>query len=178
VADPAILSVVFTGTVGVLGAATATTGHFVTLRNEERKRREARREDLRAVLDDAVKLAMEFERSFDEEQTVGDLLKHLNVLVTRGPVQLGRIGVRLGPDSDEYGAYARFVEAVTAVGAGLEQMPRNTMMSDEAVRAAVRELGSETTAEVASALDMAQSESKVALKQFMVAAHSRVGANV
>jgi hypothetical protein len=178
VADPAALSVVFTGTVGILGAATAATGHFVTLRNEDRKRQEGRREDLRVALDDAARLAMEIDQAFEEDQTVVDVLKYLATLRSRLPIQQGPIGVRLGPDSDEYKAYARFVEAVAAVDSAFEQLPRDALITPDGITAATRQLGFQKGSEVVTALNTSTSDAKAALNEFMAAAHARVGADV
>jgi uncharacterized membrane protein len=56
--DSTTLSVIFTGTVGILGAGVAGLSQFVTVRNEDRNRVEARRDDLRGVCDEAAKAAI------------------------------------------------------------------------------------------------------------------------
>jgi len=108
VADPATLGVIFTGTVGVLGAGSATVGHFITSRNEEAKRKEARRNDLREVLDDAAKAAMDFEKPIDfHAATCGAVSGRVDEAVVDIHRQLGRLGIRVGPGSKVYSRYER-----------------------------------------------------------------------
>ena len=64
VADVAVISVVASGTVGILGAASGFYGQRVTLHNEREQRQEGRRDDLRAVLDEAAEGAIAFFRPF------------------------------------------------------------------------------------------------------------------
>jgi hypothetical protein len=114
VADVAVLSVISTGVVGVLGAATALYGQRASFVTEREKRREARREDLRGVLDGAAAEANAFRRPLaDDEATQGSILVQIEKLVPELVDYQARIGVRLGTQSP---VYLRFAEVVAATG--------------------------------------------------------------
>jgi hypothetical protein len=129
------------------------------------------------ALDEAAKLAMEIEQTFEEEQTSADMVKHLGVLRGKLPIHLGRIGIRLGPDSDEFKAYERCVQGLTRLGSGIEMLPRDLVLTDEAIDEALEEMEPEKLVE-AVALMKGYRESKAALTEFMAAAHARIGVDV
>jgi hypothetical protein len=59
----------------VLGATTAMYGQRAAFVTEREKRREARRDDLRSVLDDAAAQAIAYQRPFgDAAATLGSIL--------------------------------------------------------------------------------------------------------
>jgi uncharacterized protein (DUF1501 family) len=130
VADPATLGVVFTGTVGVLGACTAATGHFVTLRNEEAKRNEARRDDLRGVVDDAARAMMKFEHPTTPTTTVGELRAILEGVEAEAGIHLGRVGVRVGPTSALYVRYEQGVASIHELLAAAAALPADVPYED------------------------------------------------
>jgi hypothetical protein len=127
-ADPATLGVIFTGIVGILGACTAGAGHLFSLRSEEAKRREARREELRGVLDAAaLTLLMSLAISEHKRPTYGEAAdKYVDACNAMG-AQLGRIGVRVGPASRVYVAYDELRTAFLAIATAIGSMPRDQM---------------------------------------------------
>jgi hypothetical protein len=114
VADVAVISVISTGVVGILGAATAMYGQRTTFATEREKRREARRDDLRGVLDGAAADAIAYQRPLaDDEATQGSILVQIEQLGPELVKHQARIGVRLGTQS---AVYLRYYEVVAATG--------------------------------------------------------------
>jgi hypothetical protein len=124
VADIAVVSVITSGTVGVLGAAGAVYAQRVTLKVEDRKRQAAWRDDVRHVLDDAAQTAMSFDLPIEDEdkpvRTYGVEIDKTKAVMDR---QLGRIGVRVGPESDVYREYARIRQAATGLERAIRTIP-------------------------------------------------------
>jgi hypothetical protein len=129
-ADIAVISVVSSGIVGVLGAAGGVYAQRVTLRVDERKRLEERRSDLRTVLDQAAVVGMSvldaFEVRGDEpglpalKNAIAEVKRVSSAIVQ----QRARLGVRVGPGSALYREYAAFADAVAAVTASLQSLER------------------------------------------------------
>lgn len=130
-ADVAVISVVSSGVVGLLGAASGIYAQRVTLRNERAKRLESRREHLRTVLSEAATVAMDAEPSTGApEQSVRALA--LLVDAQAGPLsqQLARIGVLLGPDSQVFTTYEQIRHCAAVLELVLSQMPPEVTSGD------------------------------------------------
>jgi hypothetical protein len=174
-ADPAVLSVIFTGTVGVMGAATAATGNWLTARNEERKRQEARREDLRDVLDEAAKSAMIGHRSVAPDLTCREMADLLRDAQNAATDQLARIGVRRGPDAPLYREYERIELRLARLEEAMGVLPPEvpfTAVQDALL--AGRLAGGLTAAQIEH-VRLALDESAEALQSFLSQAHRVVG---
>jgi hypothetical protein len=105
-ADVALLSVVSSGVVGVLGGATGIYGQRVSLRNETSKRLEARRDDLRTILSDAAAVAMGANPpSGQRDLDLRELAAALDTVASEMELQRARLGVRVGPRSSVFLAY-------------------------------------------------------------------------
>jgi hypothetical protein len=117
VADVAVISVISSGVVGVLGAVGGFYAQRVTLANERAKRLEARRDDLRGVLDDAAKvgtLLSSFIASPDLEPSEGlrHSLRSIETMHSAADEHLARLGVRVGPDDAAFLSYYAFTRAL------------------------------------------------------------------
>lgn len=115
IADVALISVIATGTVGVLGSAGAVYAQQVSLKINERQRRDSWHEDLRGVLDDASQLAAMTRVSTSQAPTFGDVVSHYDKAWADISKQLGRLGIRLGPDSEVYKQYDQVRELANSV---------------------------------------------------------------
>jgi hypothetical protein len=185
-ADPAVLSVIFTGTVGVLGAATAAAGHLVTLRNEDHKRREARREDVRSVLDDAAAIALRSEHELTPAQTFREISDRISEDRAAIATQLGRLGVRVGPSHAVYRHLDRYEDLLGRIENGFGCLPADQSldklreMSDLPPGAASRDVVKQALSAFEAAewreADTAIEELKKALEDFLAAAHELAGA--
>jgi hypothetical protein len=117
-ADAAVLSVIFSGAVGLTGLAVAAYGQrrlaeterlklSATHGEEQRKRLEARREDLLAILDEAAKTAMSIRVAASAEELGNQraAVQEVRNVVLGAHEQLARLGVRVGPDHELYACY-------------------------------------------------------------------------
>jgi hypothetical protein len=133
VADVAVISVISTGVVGVLGAATAMYGQRTTFATERERRREARRDDLRAVLDGAAAEANAFRRPLaDDEATQGSILVQIEKLVPELVDYQARIGVRLGTQNAIYLSFSEVVAATGNLATKVAALPSELTMDEAA----------------------------------------------
>jgi hypothetical protein len=128
-ADPAVVSVVATGTVGVLGAAFGALNPWFTRKSQVEERLEGRRNDFRAVLDEAagvlgkavgtveqVSVILSSEGFATWDSHVADSLVD-DVRAVRA--HSARLGVRLGPSDPIYDRYNRALRALAILQASL-----------------------------------------------------------
>jgi len=133
VADVAVISVVSTGVVGVLGAATAMYGQRTTFASEQEKRREARRDDLRGVLDGAAAEAIAYQRPLrDDEAPQGTILVQIEQLVPELVKHQARIGVRLGTQNAVYLRFSEVVAATARLAHKVAALPSELTMLETA----------------------------------------------
>ena len=129
-ADVAIISVISSGVVGVLGTASAVYGQCNTLQNEREKRIEARRDDLRGVLDEAATFAMGFLRPFgDAEATTGKGSSEIFELAADFHKVQARVGIRLGTDSGPSRTLAEVLGGVQLVFYALHAVPSDRTLA-------------------------------------------------
>jgi hypothetical protein len=130
VADVAAISVISSATVGVLGVLGTIYGQRVTLRNEDAKRQEARRDDLRAVLDDAAKAAVSFTQNIRfATATVESFAGQIETAGYEMTAQLARLGVRIGPDAEVFAAYDAASRAMERLWLLTSELPSDTVIS-------------------------------------------------
>jgi hypothetical protein len=112
VADVAVISVISSGVVGVLGAATGLYGQSLTFVTERDKRREARRDDLRSVLDQAAEAVTMFQKAFsrDQEPKVGEIAQSVQGVLPELSRCHARIGVRVGTESAVFKSYENLAD--------------------------------------------------------------------
>ena len=136
VADVAVISVVSSGVVGVLGAATAMYGQRMTSVTEREKRLEARRDDLRSVIDGAAEAAMAFVREMlaGDERTLGVMAQRIEGSLPELARHQARVGVRVGTESDVYTSYDKLASAIDDLRGTLFRSPLATMTLAEANR--------------------------------------------
>jgi len=130
-ADVAALSVVSSGIVGVLGAVAGFYGQRVALSNEEAKRKETRRDDLRDVLDEAAKVALGTTvpaRLYD--LTVGEIGAWLEQTAESTSAPQARLGVRVGPDADIYVAYDALKITLADASLTFRALPQDMTFED------------------------------------------------
>jgi hypothetical protein len=160
-ADVAVISVIASGAVGVLGAAGGFYAQRVTLRNEDAKRVEARRDHLRNVLSQAAATAMGADIPVD--RPVRELAAMMDKVVVDMSIEGSRIGVLVGPKASVYVEYMKLQAAVSALEFALRTAPpevtpeaygaREHSGLDENLRAAVISLD-EVVVGVHDALEM------------------------
>jgi hypothetical protein len=173
-ADTALVSVVISGAVGVLGLGVAALGQRRMAQTEElklraataeeqQKRREARRDDLRQVIDDAAKTAMSIRVAASAEE-LGDrqaAVQEIRDVVLGAHEHLARIGVRVGPDHE---LYTRYQDVAAALDGW------------RAARARLRASApGQADGELARAEALAAAGCKQALERFLGAATTEIG---
>jgi len=104
--DVAVVSVVSSGLVGLLGAFGGFYAQRVTLANERCKRLEERRADLRAALAAAATAAMTANRPIEADCSVSDSATEYLLRIDAMEPHLGQLGIRLGPRSPAYQTYS------------------------------------------------------------------------
>lgn len=123
-ADVALISVISSGAVGVLGGMSGFYGQRVTLHNARAQRMEARRDDLRAVLTEAADAAMRWTRPAEALDTaVRERAAVIDAVTTDMQRHLANLGVRLGTGSPAYSAYQRLQRAMFALEDSLRESP-------------------------------------------------------
>ena len=97
-----------------LAARTAKEAIQATAEEEQRTRLEARRDDLRTVLDDAAKAAMSIRvaASAEELGSRREAVQEIRNVVLKAHELLARIGVRVGADHVLYERYAAVASAL------------------------------------------------------------------
>lgn len=168
VADVALISVITSGTVGVLGAAGAIYGQRVSIRLDKSKRQDAWRDDIRSVLDDAAKCAMVFNLPTNTESRAGDVAFELENLRVEMEKQLGRLGVRLGPEATVYQTYAEIRDAVQSLADATSDLPSDTILN--ALKDHAQALQEPIEQAVQALTDM-----ETAIQQFLAAAAELTG---
>jgi len=123
--DVAVVSVICTAVVGLAGLAVTAHGQrraaetkqaeSEAARDEEKRRRlEARREDLLAILDEAAKTAMSIRVAASADE-LGDeriAVEEIRPVVKGAHEQLARLAVRVGPGHELSRRYADVAEAL------------------------------------------------------------------
>jgi hypothetical protein len=139
---------------------------------ERRKLEEERKHDLRAVIDEAATAGVRRSDVILLATTFGEISDEL--ARSRGLIsaQQGRLGVRVGPDSDVYLAYEDLDTALSQLEHAANDLPRD--MSVQTVRERWHELPDPLKAAYTSAMD-AEKHSEEALKEFLRAANATVG---
>jgi hypothetical protein len=133
-----------------------------TAEEEQRKRLEARRDDLRTVLDEAAKTAMSIRLAASAEElgSQREAVQEIRNVVLRAHELLARIGVRVGPDHVLYSHYE-------GVAGALDDW--------RAARARARATdGGASDAELAAAESTAADACRQALEGFLDAANTQL----
>jgi hypothetical protein len=132
-ADVAVISVISSAVVGILGAASGLYGQRMTLGSEREKRLEARRDDLRSCLDDAAATAIAFLRPFfaDPEVTLGTISGELEKLLPELGRHQARIGVRVGTGNAVASQFDEIVGTTWHLADQIRMLP-SEMTVDEA----------------------------------------------
>jgi hypothetical protein len=142
VADVAVISVITTGVVGVAGIAGTVYTARLTRKGAREERLEARRDDLRSVLDEAAKAATKMHQPNPVAvgpYTFGDFAKYARELHGEVREQLARLGVRTGPGATVYREYVRIAAEMNTVRQVAAEMPSDMPMTG--VRRQVGEQG-------------------------------------
>ena len=131
VADVALISVIASGTVGVLGAAGAFYAQRVSLTIDRHRRHEARLEDLRSILDHAAQAAMKLNVPLEaaDDRPIRSYAPAVDQVQREVETHLARIGVRVGPESRVYTEFARIRDAGTALYDALRGLPDSVTTS-------------------------------------------------
>ena len=181
-ADVSAISVISSAAVGALGVAAAAAGHLVSLRNEKEKRREARREDLRSVLDDAAKAGTEVMRIDRLEPTIIDasgLATWAEDLARAQSVVeqcTARIGVRVGTDAPVFSEYVYFSAATRSLQASVATMVAQGLFPSRAKAEARSRLKPDSNLEME--MRTAESQVEARLSAFLNEAKKLAGLGV
>ncbi|MFZ0087902.1 MAG: hypothetical protein WAL63_00240 [Solirubrobacteraceae bacterium] len=140
-ADVALISVITSGTVGVLGAVSGFYAQRVALHTEKSRRLEARREDLRSILSEAGGVAMGCNpaaSSWDSRMRENAVL--MDKVTADMQLHRARLGVRVGPSSRAFVTYQLLEERIHVLENALRHAPRDLTVEEWLAPAALDEV--------------------------------------